>query len=68
MLVVTHDHRLEPYADRVLVMADGKLKTDATPDTTVMFHDDPTIELTPIRDQDESPRLRLKDPVFVTAE
>jgi putative ABC transport system ATP-binding protein len=68
VLVVTHDHRLEPFADRVIEMADGRLKTGETGDTTVMFHEDPTVELTPIKPEEESPRLRLKDPVFVTAE
>jgi len=68
VLVVTHDHRLEPFADRVIEMADGRLKAGEAGDTTVMFHEDPTVELTPITPEDESPRLRLKDPVFVTAE
>jgi putative ABC transport system ATP-binding protein len=68
VLVVTHDHRLTPFADRVLEMADGKIKTDDGPETTVMFHDDPTVELTPTGGRDESPRVQLRDPVFVTAE
>ena len=69
VLVVTHDHRLTPYSDRVLEMADGRIQTDQGPDTTVMFHDDPTmVDLTPIAPPDDAPRLRLRDPVFITAD
>lgn len=29
VLLVTHDHRLEPYADRILAMEDGRLRSHA---------------------------------------
>ena len=35
VLVVTHDHRLEGYADRVFTMADGSLKPDGPAAATV---------------------------------
>jgi putative ABC transport system ATP-binding protein len=59
ILVVTHDHRLEGYADRIFSMADGALKTDG----------DTTFELAALTDTREfpplaaGPRLRLAEPM-----
>ena len=39
VLVVTHDHRLVPYADRVFEMADGKLLAAADPPSAVGLPD-----------------------------
>jgi putative ABC transport system ATP-binding protein len=62
VLVVTHDHRLEGYADRVFRMADGELRVDPLDDTRV--------ELTALEDTAEHaplsadvPRLRLVEPM-----
>ena len=35
VLVVTHDHRLVPYADRVFEMADGELRPESLADATI---------------------------------
>ncbi|MFO0851754.1 MAG: ABC transporter ATP-binding protein [Gemmataceae bacterium] len=62
VLVVTHDHRLVPYADRVFEMADGRLQPDPNGTDTGLFNLDPTmVELSP-----EQPGLRLKleEPVY----
>ncbi len=69
VLVVTHDHRLVPYADRVFEMADGRLQTgepDFGADTHLMFGlDEPTpVELIPVP---TSPRLYLREPVYAEA-
>ena len=66
VLVVTHDHRLLPYADRVFDMADGRLKDhDAGCDTGLLYGlDEPTpIELTPVPCP-LGPRLYLREPVY----
>jgi putative ABC transport system ATP-binding protein len=31
VLVVTHDHRLVPYADRVFELADGQMRNEGSP-------------------------------------
>ncbi len=61
VLVVTHDPRLVPYADRVFEMADGQLRGHSThaADQTQPFQFDRTlVELTPVH----GPRLRLREP------
>jgi putative ABC transport system ATP-binding protein len=61
VLVVTHDHRLEGYADRVFTMADGALKTEG--DTSMEFANlSDTREVAPLH-LTPGPRLRLSDPV-----
>lgn len=35
VLVVTHDHRLTPFADRVYELADGKLQSDTETPATI---------------------------------
>ena len=52
VLVVTHDHRLTPFADRVFELADGRLQSD-----TEMA---PTVPAT--HDHTDAPRLRLYAP------
>lgn len=65
VLVVTHDHRLVPYADRVFEMADGRLQTGHAADpTTVTFHMDDTAELIPFATP--GPRLHLTEPMPAT--
>jgi len=66
VLVVTHDHRLMPYADRVFEMADGRLQDEAAvrigEPTTRCMHKEPTlVDLTPIGNV-ASARLRLREP------
>jgi putative ABC transport system ATP-binding protein len=53
VLVVTHDPRLVPYADRVIEMADGRLQADGKPELAPHLHHEP-IKL--------APRVRLRDP------
>jgi putative ABC transport system ATP-binding protein len=67
VLVVTHDHRLVPFADRVFEMADGRLggAADCGTDTGVLFHLDQTpIDLVPAP---VGPRLHLREPVYAEA-
>ncbi|OWK46541.1 ABC transporter ATP-binding protein [Fimbriiglobus ruber] len=63
VLVVTHDHRLVPFADRVFEMSDGRLQLDApaAPDTGVFYPDQTLIDICPPHE----PRLRLREPVYV---
>ena len=67
VLVVTHDHRLLPYADRVFDMADGRLRdhVDCGSDTELLYGlDEPTpVELTPVPCP-LGPRLYLREPVY----
>jgi putative ABC transport system ATP-binding protein len=60
VLVVTHDHRLEGYADRVFHMADGELRPEVPADPTIEMIMDDTAEHTPL--PADAPRLRLADP------
>ena len=65
VLVVTHDHRLLPYADRVFEMADGRLNLDCSAPDTGVYHVDPTVvDLRPM----PAARLRLREPMIVTAQ
>ena len=72
VLVVTHDHRLEGYADRIFKMADGTMKTDAqeaaeSADIGRTRHkplDVDTGELTPFPKAKTLARLRLSDPHY----
>jgi putative ABC transport system ATP-binding protein len=64
VLVVTHDPRLVPYADRVIEMADGELRADATEATRSHHLDRTVIELTPVY----GPRLKLREPAYYSAE
>jgi putative ABC transport system ATP-binding protein len=61
VLVVTHDHRLEGYADRVFTMADGALKTDGDTSFEVAALTD-TREIAPLH-LVPGPRLHLSEPV-----
>jgi len=63
VLVVTHDHRLLPYADRVFEMADGKLQTEGLGHDTVTFltSSETTVDIPPM--PPDGPRLRLVEPV-----
>jgi putative ABC transport system ATP-binding protein len=62
VLVVTHDHRLVPYADRVFEMADGRLPAESPVHDTCLFAADATpVELTPVP---AGPRLRLREPEY----
>lgn len=54
VLVVTHDHRLEKYADRVFQMADGSMRIGAAADGT-------DLELSVVDTAVETPRLRLSE-------
>jgi putative ABC transport system ATP-binding protein len=58
VLVVTHDHRLEGYADRIFQMADGAMRSESA--AAPRLSDD-TSDLTPLP-ADLGPRLRLADP------
>ena len=60
VLVVTHDHRLEPYADRIFQMADGELRREGTTVSDVMID---TGEHTPLPRVREA-RVRLTEPQF----
>ena len=63
VLVVTHDHRLEGYADRVFRMADGTLKSaDSSSDTPIGMAAVDTATHTPLP---AGSRLRLSEPVPV---
>jgi putative ABC transport system ATP-binding protein len=67
VLVVTHDPRLVPYADRVFEMTDGRLRAGPTPaaESTRAHHLDRTMaEPTPVHGQ----RLRLREPAYYSAE
>jgi putative ABC transport system ATP-binding protein len=64
VLVVTHDPRLLPYADRVFEMADGRLQPHATESTRPHLYDRTLIDLTPA----PGPRLRLREPAYYSAE
>ena len=62
VLVVTHDPRLEGYADRVFHMADGELRAENPEDTLVeMAGIDDTAEHVPL--PADPIRVRLADPV-----
>lgn len=63
VLVVTHDHRLESYADRIFAMADGSLKLDRAEETLTNINLD-TAEMAPLRESANIERVRLVDPVF----
>jgi hypothetical protein len=65
VLVVTHDPRLEGYADKVFHMADGLLRAEGADETAVglTFVDDDTREHAPL--PTDAPRLRLADPPAV---
>ena len=60
VLVVTHDSRLLPYADRVFELTDGKLANDGRPETA-RANAVPT-DRTPFPDTRVGPRLKLYDP------
>ncbi|MGL6097365.1 MAG: ABC transporter ATP-binding protein [Fimbriiglobus sp.] len=63
VLVVTHDHRLVPYADKVFEMADGTLQADAATDAahdTGRFSFDRTRTDMPAL----TPRVQLSEPVY----
>jgi putative ABC transport system ATP-binding protein len=63
VLVVTHDHRLVPYADRMFEMADGKLQVETdTSDTGTHKVDRTLVELTPVG----GPRVHLREPMFLS--
>ncbi len=73
VLVVTHDHRLVPFADRVFEMADGQLQPqgshtfDPSKDTGT-FRMDRTMEHRPLPAQApefETPAANLWEPVYV---
>ena len=53
VLVVTHDPRLTPFADRVFDLADGKLDVTGS-------HHDPICDHTPYPTNKPGPRLRLR--------
>ena len=63
VLVVTHDHRLVPFADKMFELADGKMHSEHTPSAsdTGRFQFDQTVSET------TSPRmrLRLREPMYV---
>jgi len=64
VLVVTHDHRLVPYADRVFEMADGKLQPESLAHDTVTFLSSETsVDIPPL--PPDGPRLRLVEPLLV---
>lgn len=66
VLVVTHDHRLMPYADRVFEMADGRLQDDAevrVGDTRCLHKEQTLVDLTPVGNV-ASARLRLREPAY----
>ncbi len=65
VLVVTHDPRLLPYADRVFEMADGLLRSHATESTHSHRFDRTLVELAPVH---HGPRLRLREPAYYSAE
>jgi putative ABC transport system ATP-binding protein len=68
VLVVTHDPRLMPYADRVFEMADGRLAGgSARPgaDTQITFLDQTALDLVPLP---PGPRLQLEDPEAAIAD
>lgn len=66
VLVVTHDHRLVPFADRVFEMADGKLVVDPVAAETDEYDlDEVTVEMLPGEQGHASgPRLHLQDPTL----
>lgn len=50
VLVVTHDHRLTPFSDRLFEMSDGKLNLETTePDTGKYALDQTIVDIQPIR-------------------
>ena len=57
VLVVTHDPRLTPFADRVFELADGQLQADGPPESGLPR----AYEHAPLPESDL--RLRLYDPV-----
>jgi putative ABC transport system ATP-binding protein len=78
VLVVTHDHRLVPFADKVFEMADGRLRTDTEvahvfdpAKDTGSFKMDKTMEHRPLPpaepEPDEVPvgTAKLWEPVYV---
>ena len=68
VLVVTHDPRLLPFADKVYEMADGKLRHDDADNIIELKHSTPAVNqdtkinwnLTSL----EGPRLRLQEPAL----
>jgi putative ABC transport system ATP-binding protein len=64
VLVVTHDPRLVPYADRVIEMADGELRAGEAEATHSHQLDRTISELTPVY----GPRLKLREPAYYSAE
>ncbi len=78
VLVVTHDHRLVPFADKVFEMADGQLRTDTEgahvfdpAKDTGSFKMDKTMEHRPLPPADPEPdevpvgNAKLWEPVYV---
>lgn len=78
VLVVTHDHRLVPFADKVFEMADGQLRTDTEvahvfdpAKDTGSFKMDKTMEHRPLPPADPEPdevpvgTAKLWEPVYV---
>ncbi len=69
VLVVTHDPRLLPYADRVYEMADGRLRHDAADNIVELKHSTPTANLHDSKinwnlSQFNGPRLHLQEPAL----
>jgi len=60
VLVVTHDHRLMPFADRVFEMADGRMEKETVRSETDDFSFDMTQMELDVPKSD--PRLCLRDP------
>ncbi|MGL6075566.1 MAG: ABC transporter ATP-binding protein [Fimbriiglobus sp.] len=58
VLVVTHDHRLEPFADNKILMADGQLQDSSHHDSAIIDFDPKPGEVVPKSD----PRLCLREP------
>lgn len=62
VLVVTHDPRLLPYADRVFELADGRLTSDAHPNEFLGRHDVSEHTPPPLPFRKNAPRLSLYVP------
>jgi putative ABC transport system ATP-binding protein len=61
VLVVTHDHRLEKYADRIFSMADGNLVNDGTENASGIKDDTKDPHPLPDRPQITRDRVQLAD-------
>jgi putative ABC transport system ATP-binding protein len=71
VLVVTHDHRLMGYADRVFEMEDGRLHGDRPGekrcDTQLVLKPETVSDMPPKKPLVNGPRLRLHEPHFMPA-